>query len=61
MQTGLFTVVLAGVRVEVVAIAFNQGMILTGIFGIFLSLAARLAAVAVPIFMLSRWKNTAAM
>jgi len=32
-------------------------MILAGIFGIFLSLTARLAAVALPILMLSRWKK----
>ena len=45
------------IGVEVFAIAFNQDMILAGVLGIFLSLTARLAAVAVPIFMLSRWKK----
>ena len=45
------------IGVEVFAIAFNQDMIMAGVLGIFLSLVARLAAVAVPIFMLSRWKK----
>ncbi len=45
------------IGVEVFAIAFNQDMILAGIFAIFLSLTARLAAVALPILMLSRWKK----
>ncbi len=45
------------IGVEVFAIAFNQDMILAGVLGIFLSLTARLAAVSVPIFMLSRWKK----
>lgn len=45
------------IGVEVFAIAFSQDMIMAGVFGIFLSLTARLAAVAVPIFMLSRWKK----
>jgi len=45
------------IGVEVFAIAFNQDMILAGIFGIFLSLTARLAAVSLPIFILSRWKT----
>ena len=45
------------IGVEVFAIAFNQDMILAGVLGIFLSLTARLAAVALPIFMLSRWQK----
>ncbi len=45
------------IGVEVFAIAFNQDMIMAGVLGIFLSLTARLAAVSVPIFMLSRWKK----
>jgi len=45
------------IGVEVFAIAFNQDMILAGVLGIFLSLTARLAAVSVPIFVLSRWKK----
>ncbi len=45
------------IGVEVFAIAFNQDMILAGVLGIALSLTARLAAVALPIFMLSRWQK----
>ncbi len=45
------------IGVEVFAIAFSQDMILAGIFGIFLSLIARLAAVSLPILILSRWKK----
>ncbi len=45
------------IGVEVFAIAFDQDMILAGVLGIFLSLSARLAAVALPVFMLSRWKK----
>lgn len=45
------------IGVEVFAIVFNQDVILAGVLGIFLSLIARLAAVSVPIFMLSRWKK----
>ncbi len=43
------------IGVEVFAINFNLDMVLAGVLGIALSLTARLAAVAVPIFMLSRW------
>ena len=45
------------IGVEVFAIAFNQDVILAGVLGIALSLIARLAAVALPIFMLSRWQK----
>jgi len=45
------------IGVEVFAVVFNQEIILAGILGIFLSLVARLAAVSLPILMLSRWKN----
>ena len=45
------------IGVEVFAITFNMDMIYAGALSIFLSLTARLAAVSVPIFMLSRWKQ----
>jgi len=45
------------IGVEVFAITFNMDMIYAGALGIFLSLTARLAAVSVPIFVLSRWKT----
>ena len=45
------------IGVEVFAIVFSQDIILAGVLGIFLSLLARLAAVSIPIFMLSSWKK----
>ncbi len=45
------------IGVEVFAIAFNMEMLYAGALGIFLSLVARLAAVSVPIFMLSHWRT----
>ncbi|MBL4807028.1 MAG: sodium:proton antiporter [Rhodobacteraceae bacterium] len=45
------------IGVEVFAIAFDFDAILAGFLGIVLSLVARLAAVSVPILMLSRWKK----
>jgi len=45
------------IGVEVFAVVFNQDMIMAGILGIFLSLVARLAAVSLPVLMLSRWKS----
>ncbi|MCF6272966.1 MAG: sodium:proton antiporter [Rhodobacteraceae bacterium] len=45
------------IGVEVFAVAFELEMVMAGLLGIFLSLLARLAAVALPIFMLSRWKT----
>ncbi len=45
------------IGVEVFAIAFNMEMLYAGALGIFLSLVARLAAVSVPILMLSHWRT----
>ena len=45
------------IGVEVFAVAFNAGAIWAGIGGIALSLVARLAAVTVPVLLLSRWRK----
>ena len=45
------------IGVEVFAIAFDAGAIWAGIGGIALSLVARLAAVTVPVLLLSRWRK----
>ncbi len=45
------------IGVEVFAVAFDLDAIWIGIGGIALSLAARLAAVAIPVLLLSRWRK----